>query len=315
MPKKWLQVIDEAVKKIESDEIELGIQVLQKVQEHGKEIPEVMLYLADVWYQLGHLQEASDLIADMLEQPKLNAEMRAEFSLMQAEIALDEGNFELAEDMLFPLREAGYDGVELYLLLADLYAMQDLDEVAAKHLETALSKDPDNQEIKAALSEMYIRAGQFSLAGQYLQQLDEPNAASLLFHGRTLAQMGQFEQAYEAYVQAVAFDPTAEALYGAGLMSFHIGRLEEARQHVEQLLALDEEYVTAYPLLSDIYLSAGKTEAAIEALKQYVELSGFDLDHVKRLIALLTQAGRYEEAKQYQQLFDSWNAAEEEEQV
>lgn len=313
MPKKWLQVIDEAVKKIENNEIDLGIQVLQKVQEHGKDIPEVMLYLADVWYQLGHLQEAGDLVSYILEhQPQLNDELRAEFSLMQAEIALDEGNFELAEDMLFPLQEAGYEGIELYLLLADLYAMQDLDEVAAKHLETALSKDPENQEIKSALSEMYIRAGQFGLAGQLMQQLDEPSSASLLFQGRTLAQCGQFEQAYQAFVQALAFDRSAEALYGSGLMAFHIGRLDEARHHVEQLLALDEEYVTAYPLLSDIYLSDGKTEAAIETLKKYVDLSGFDLDHVKRLIALLTQAGRYDEAKQYQQLFDSWNEAEEE---
>jgi tetratricopeptide (TPR) repeat protein len=184
--------------------------------------------------------------------------------------------------------------------------------VAAKHLETALSKDPENQEIKTALSEMYIRAGQFGLAGKMLQQVDEPSAASFLFQGRTLAQCGQFEQAYEAFAQAITLDRSAEALYGAGLMAFHIGRLDVARQYVEQLLALDEEYVTAYPLLSDIYLSEGKTEAAIEALKQYVDLSGFDLDHVKRLIALLTQSGRYDEVKQYQQLFDSWYEVEEE---
>lgn len=313
MAKKWLQVIDEAIKKIENNEIELGIQVLQKVQEHGKQLPEVMLYLADVWYQLGHQQEASSLLEEMLtRQPEMDEELRAEYRLMLAEIALDEGDFERAEDYLFPLLEEGYQGVQLFLLLADLYAMQDLDEVAVKHLETARGLAPDNQEIKTALSEMYIRAGQFTKAQEILQQVDQPNSASLLFQGRTLAQSGQFEQAYEAFSQALALDVSAEALYGAALMAFHIGRLQEAQKHVQELLALDEEYVAAYPLLSDIYLTAGKTEPAIQALQQYVELSGFDLDHVKRLIALLTQSGRYEEAKHYQKLYDSWNVEDEE---
>ncbi|MGE5701676.1 MAG: pilus assembly protein PilF, partial [Clostridia bacterium] len=115
MPKKWLQVIDEAVKKIENNEIELGIQVLHKVQEHGKALPEVMLYLVDVWYQLGHLEEASELVNEILEaHPEMGTELKAEFSLMQAEMALDDGDFDQAESLLFPMLESGYEGIQLY---------------------------------------------------------------------------------------------------------------------------------------------------------------------------------------------------------
>ncbi len=311
MPKKWLQVINEAVKKIEENEIELGIKVLQKVQEHGKQLPEVMLYLADVWYQLGHLEEATSLLKETVAlHPAMNKTLLTEFHLLLAEIALDEGEFERAQELLYELKESGFDGVQLYLLLADLYAAQELEEVAVKYLEKAKELDPDNVEIASALGEMYIQLGQFDNAQVMLDQIEMPSAASLLFHGRTLAQGGDFEQAYAAFAQALELERTAEGLYGAGLMAFHLGQLEAARGLIEELLVIDEEYVAAFPLLSDIYLSLGKTDMAIDKLIRYVDLSGFDLEHIQRLIALLLQSGRYDEAKQYQKMFESWNEAE-----
>jgi tetratricopeptide (TPR) repeat protein len=144
-----------------------------------------------------------------------------------------------------------------------------------------------------------------------MEELEQNNLEALLFRGRTLAQNGQFEQAYEAYGKALQLERSPEILYAYGMMAFHLGRLEEARETIESLLALDEEYLAGYPLLSDIYLSIGKTEKAIEALKQYVDLSGFDLEQIRRLVALLTQAGRYEEAKTYQKLHDQWNLEDE----
>jgi tetratricopeptide (TPR) repeat protein len=312
MPKKWLYVIDEAVKRIESDEVELGLQALQKVQEHGKELPEVMLYLAETWYRLGHLEQASRLLSEVLEthldmEPSLLRDCR----LLMAEIALDLQDFDTAQHLLYELKETGCDDIQLDLLLADLYALQELDEVALKYLEQARQKEPDNQEIAAALGELYFRVGRTAEALALLEQAGEQSVGYLTYKARSLAQNGDFEQAYQVYRQALQLDRSPEVLYGSALMAFHVGRVEEAAQLVEALQAVDEEYVASYPLAADIYLSMGKTEKAIGALKQYVDLSGFELDQIRRLIALLTQAGRYEEAKEYQKLYDQWNEEEE----
>ncbi|WP_328591384.1 tetratricopeptide repeat protein [Brevibacillus migulae] len=312
MTKQWLFVIDQAVEKIENDEIELGLQALKKVQEHGKDLPEVMLYLADVWFRLGHLQDASELLHDLLAAPeKIKHSLVQECQLLLAEIAITENDLELAQTLLYQLKEEGYEEMELYLLLADLYALQDLDEVAVKYLQMAYEKAPENEQLAAALAEMYIRTGKQSEALELLEEVSEPSVDALLFKGRMLAQNGEIEQAYAAFLEAATKEQSAEILYGCGLMAFHLGALEEAKTYIENMLVLDDEYLAGYPLLSDIYLSLGKTEKAIEALQQYVDLSGYDLEQIRRLIALLQQSGRYEEAKSYQKLHDQWNLEEE----
>ncbi|UFJ42763.1 tetratricopeptide repeat protein [Brevibacillus humidisoli] len=312
MHKKWLQVIDEGVAKIKEDELELGLTVLRKVQEHGKAIPEVMLYLADVWYQLGHLEQAKEVSRMVMGSVPERSEIRMETELLLAEIALDEEQFDEAQAMLYSLMEEGFEEARIYLLLGDLYALQGLDEVAVKYVEQARRLEPDNQQLLVALSELYSRLGRNSDAVAYLQQVDHPDLSSLVTRARTLAQSGDFEAAYDLYRQALERDQSPEILFGCGMMAFHLGRLVEAEGHIEKLLVLDEEYVTAYPLLADIALASGQTEKAITALKQYVSLSGFDTDQIRRLVALLQQAGRYEEAREYQNLHDQWDLSEEE---
>ncbi|MFP3388005.1 tetratricopeptide repeat protein [Brevibacillus sp. SIMBA_040] len=314
MPKKWLYVIDEAIKRIENDEVELGLTALQKVQEHGKDLPDVMMYLAEVWYRLGHLDDAVRLLNDVMEKnPDMEPALRRECQLLLAEIALDSSDFETAQHLLYECKESGFEGIQLDLLLADLYALQDLDEVAVKYLEQARQKEPDNQDIMAALGNLYFRIGEDEQAVQLLELAGAESLDLLLTKGRSLAQNGQFEQAYQVFRQALILDQSPEVLFGSAMMAFHVGRLEEAVELVKNLQAIEEEYVAAYPLAADIYLSLGKTEEAIDSLKQYVSLSGFDLDQIRRLIALLTQSGRYDEAKEYQQLHDSWDEQSDEE--
>ncbi|ERM20135.1 tetratricopeptide repeat protein [Brevibacillus laterosporus] len=311
MPKKWLRIIEEAVNKIENDEMELGLQVLHKIGEHGKEIPEVMFCLADVWYGLGHNQEAIKIIRDLLANPAIPKEMDQEAKIMAAEIALDEADYDAAHEYLYALKEEGYEEIQLYLLLADLYAIQDLEEVAVKYLKIAHERDPDNEELRAALSEMYMKTGEVQEAINLLDEISETTFHALVLKARTFAQQGQFEEAYQLYTKAVQYEQLPEVVYGCALMSFYTDKWEEAERYIQLLIAIDEEYVIAYPLHSDILLSQGKTEAAIDALKKYVDLSGFDVEHIRRLTALLMQAGRYEESKEYQKLLEQWDLQEE----
>nr|WP_126429611.1 tetratricopeptide repeat protein [Brevibacillus marinus] len=310
MHEKWLRVIDEGVAKIKENQVEMGLTVLRKVQEHGKAIPEVMLYLADVWYQLGHLDEAKKAAGLVLDAASEQAEVRLDAELLLAEIALDEAEYDEAQSMLYRLLEAGVKEASVYLLLADLYALQGLDEVALKYVEQARQLEPDNEDLLVALSELYARLGRNSEAVAYLKQVKHPDLSSLVMRARTLAQSGEFEAAYELYRQALEQSQLPEILFGCGMMAFHLGRLAEAEEYVERLLAADEEFVTAYPLLADIALASGKSEKAIDALKQYVTLSGFDSGQIRRLVGLLQQAGRYDEAKEYQTLYEQWNVDE-----
>ncbi|MBO8162984.1 MAG: tetratricopeptide repeat protein [Brevibacillus sp.] len=311
MHQKWLQVIDQGVAKIKENEVELGITVLKKVQEHGKAIPEVMLYLADVWYQLGHLEEARETAQLVVAAASQKSELHREGELLLAEIALDEDRYDEAQAILYRLKEEGCDETRLYLLLGDLYALQGLDEVAMKYVEQARQLEPDNEQLLAALSELYMRLGRNSEAIACMQKADHSDLGSLVMRARTLAQSGDFEAAYQLYRRALEIDKLPEVLFGCGMMAFHLGRLEEAKEYLQMLLALDEEYVTAYPLLADVWLASGRTDKAIDALIQYVKLSGFDTSQIARLIALLRQSGRYEEAKEYQALYDQWERSEE----
>lgn len=307
MHEKWLRVIDEGVAKIKENQLEMGLTVLRKVQEHGKAIPEVMLYLADVWYQLGHLEQAKDAARLALNGAAENVEIRRETEQLLAEIALDEGEYDEAQAILYRLLEEGLKEVRVYLLLGDLYALQGLDEVAVKYVEQASQLEPENEDLLVALSELYARLGRNSEAVACLKRVKQPDLASLVMRARALAQSGDFEAALEVYRKALEQKELPEILFGGGMVAYHLGHLAEAQTYLERLLALDEEYVTAYPLLADIALAAGNSEKAITALKQYVNLSGFEIGQIRRLVGLLQQAGRYEEAKEYQTLYDQWN--------
>ncbi|WP_232696347.1 tetratricopeptide repeat protein [Brevibacillus daliensis] len=314
MPKKWLRVMEEAINKIENNEVELGIQVLNKIGEHGKEFPDVMFYLADVWNELGHTEAAMTILRDLIEEKKGDTELLQEAKIMASEISLDEGDFDTAHDYLYELKDEGYDDTQLYLLLADLYAMQGLEEVAIKYLQVAHSRDDDNEELTTILSEMYLKAGRVQEAIDLLEDISETTFHSLVLKARMFAQQGQFEEAYQLYTKAAQYEQIPEVLYGCSLMAFNTEKWEEALRFVELLLAVDEEYMIAYPLHCDILLSLGNTEAAIESLKKYVDISGFDVEQIRRLTALLLQAGRYEEVKEYQKLLDQWDLQEETEE-
>lgn len=313
MTQAWLSVIDQAVRKIEENEIEVGLSALRKIQEHGRGMPDVMLYLAEVWHQLGHLQEAAELLEEVIRNhPELDVSLKRDAELLLAEIALDEGNLEQAQTILYRLKDNGCDETRLYVLLADLYALQELEEVAVKYLELALKREPANQQIQAALSELYFRVGKVAEALRLVEQLDEPDVSTLLTRARFLAQSGDFEAAYQVYLQVYRHDRSPEVLFGCGLTAHQLGRDEEARQFIEALLALEEEYVTGYPLLADICLSLGDRKRAIRALQTYVDLSGFELEPIARLIALLKQEGRTEEAVKYEALYRQWSTEEDE---
>lgn len=312
MTKQWLHIIDEAVKYIQNNDIELGLAALEKVQTHGKNLPEVMLYLAEVWYELGHLERAKQILFPILQNPSADdQELLEECELLLAEIALEEERYDIAEPLLYGMMERGCPNPRLPLLLADLYIMQGLHEVAVKYLEKAHELQPDEDEIKEALRDLYASTGRMEDALRISGSLKVKNVGALMWEANLRAHRGEFEAAYQLYTEVVQKERHPDAFYAAGMLAFQMGRPEEAVHFLEALLAMEEEYVTAYPVLADSYLSIGKTEEAIRALKTYVNLSGFELHVIKRLIDLLHQSGRYDEAKEYEELYRNWNVDDE----
>src|ERR1700690_1169773 len=87
-----------------------------------------------------------------------------------------------------------------------------------------------------------------------------------------------------------------EALHAQGLAHHQAGRLDEARQAYEQVLAVDPRHFASLHLLGVYAIQTGRLEAATELIGQAISVRADVPDAFGNLANALNRQGRYEAA-------------------
>ncbi len=131
-------------------------------------------------------------------------------------------------EAISPLETAiarGETSKDTYLILADLYRLQQQPEKALEVLEEARARYPNDPEVESQLLNAYVQAG-------------------------------KVEEAMQVYKEAVAREPDNKLYrYNYGSLLLEGGRYDEAIEHLKKATELDPEYANAFYNLGAAYIN------------------------------------------------------------
>ncbi|RXT13926.1 tetratricopeptide repeat protein [Ammoniphilus sp. CFH 90114] len=294
--------IDEAVEKIRSGQVAQGLAILQMLMSEADGQPDFQLLLADVFYDLGHVDTALALLNEAeVYFDELTTDMQIEARTLKAEIMIDLGDLDEAMSELLICVDLEPDYTRASILLADIYLMQNLPEVACRHLENIVEVESDQDDVRYILSDLYIQMGEFEKAQDHLDQLrgTELEQQAKMNQARLWSQMGRFEEAYDLFLQCWREENGTEALFGLTVTALQLERIEEAVGYAKELLKIDSSHIGAYQVLAEAYHKTGQLTEAEQALHSALEHGDQDESILLKLVEVTYDKGELEEAKKY----------------
>jgi tetratricopeptide (TPR) repeat protein len=208
--------------------------------------------------------------------------------------------------------------IEGRLLLAEIHTLGGNDDAAIIEYEEVLKIDPQQKRVALVLISILIKKKQFQSALHHLDKLIEDDPSLVIAHyyrGRIFLELGRYDDAEEAYLEAIQLNETMEpALFDLGslyqmrkanekaveiyekLLEFHpgnalvrerligvyyqMGKKAEAERHMEELKGGSAPGDPRRQSLGLIYLQQGMLDESIEELE--LILSGWPEDDKTR---------------------------------
>ncbi|WP_232718577.1 tetratricopeptide repeat protein [Bacillus sp. FJAT-45037] len=276
-----MRLIQEAVKKIETGDIEKGLDLLKQAEKQADH--DHKYAIAEVYYELGHLKEAERIVEELL------ALYPDEGSLIVflAEVMIDGDKEDEAIEWLLEIKQGDNAYLQAQLLLADLYQMQSLDEVAEQKLLAAVEAAPDEVIISYGLGEFYLERGDYNKSIPYFKKAvhrqDElPGLHVELKMAEAFSASGQFEEALQYYQRGLANHLDPHALFGYGFTAYQVGDMSLAIEQLEALKALDPDFSSLYPYLAKALETENRLDDSMEALK-----AGMSVDEYNEQLYIL----------------------------
>ena len=121
----------------------------------------------------------------------------------------------------------------------------------------------------------------------------EPHVAA----GLLLEEEDKFSDAVEEYKQALALDPSSDALAGLANVYMRGRQFPEAEEYLRKLVAAHPEQAAAHVQLGRVLAAEGKNDAAITELEAAAKMAPADLEVQRDLAELYATAGKNEQAE------------------
>lgn len=294
-----MEILEEAIQKFESGKVDEGLNILKYITKHSKD--KTLLYqVATTYSNYGFVQEALDLARKLLKKyPD-----EEEFILLAADCLIELGDDLQAIEYLDSIQKSSDYYLTSLLMLADLYQLQGLKEVAENKLLEAYHLNQKEPIIWYALAEFYLNQGEYYKASLYYEKLlnDEEYAADEtinLHFAETLTMLGQFEKALPYYEKGLKSENNLDGLFRYGYTAYKAENYEKAIQILHKLQQLDPQYTTLYPILANAYVQTKQMEKAIDTLKEGLTYDEFNSDLYVQLSKLYKQTGKHSEAEKY----------------
>lgn len=167
---------------------------------------------------------------------------------------------------------------EPFLVLADIYMVDNAPAEAAAAAEKFLALKPGDQKGQMLAYEAYLKLGNQAKLDELREVLAKtdvaPKLAIQIYNEGALAdQKGDVDSAIEKFRGALNLDPNmAEAHAGLATVYYRAERLDEALASVEALLAAKPDHANGNRLRFLIQDGRGDRQASDAAMKSYIEI-------------------------------------------
>lgn len=267
-----MNTIRKAMQLIENNEPEQAIVLLKRYTDKANE--DELQIIAEIFIELGFLQDAENILKQLLKKYPKNSELK----IMLSEIYVEWEQDELAISLLNEIDKNDPNYVSSLVQLADLYQVQGLFEVAEQKLLTAKNINPDELLIDFALGELYFSIGEYKKSLIYYEKIlprqDKVVQVSIKERlGEAYAATGEYEKALIYFKENKSKDP--DFLYRYGIIAYQADRTDIAIKVWEDVLKIDPAYSTVYPRLAKAYEEDGNIQEALITAKKGIQNDEF----------------------------------------
>ncbi|WAK01770.1 tetratricopeptide repeat protein [Methylobacter sp. YRD-M1] len=239
---------------------------------------------------------------DVLDELSQRHQNQAEVYFVQSLLAMQMKNTDLAKTKIQQALNVQPDWDKAQIFQAQISASSGDLNTAAKLLEKAAAKYPENDKIKKLLAQVLIKAERYEEAGEVYQGIISANPSdaesqfALALVNLQLSRDNKAEDILKKLLEQPGWQSQA---------SFYLGKIEEKRKNTKKALARFDE-VRDGPFVLDAAISAisllAKDNQFDEANSRLSSLQSQFPKQKLRLI--LIQAELYNQQKQYEQAFN-----------
>ncbi len=282
--KKWLGASwgetmnkkQEAIQLIQAGQIKEGLEKLTQWEKVATD--EEQYEILEIYMELGLTDRAERLIQKWKKSGK---PFDGELITMEAEIKMEHEEEEEAISLLSQIRKEDPAFLKAQLLLADIYQLQGLDEVAEQKLQYALSLAPEEPVIVAAMGYYYMERGDYKKCIPYFKKAEQLGFVgqhdNIKLHlAQAYSATGEFETALDYYEKGLKEREDLDALFGYGYTALQLHDYERAIEPFTRLKELDPEYVTLYPYLVRAHKQLHNYEQALNIAKEGLSYDEFN---------------------------------------
>lgn len=272
---------------------------------------EALLELAEYLESIGFLNQAKTIYEkERASFPEVNINL--------AQIAAEDGDIEAGFTYLDAISPDSDAYLSALLVMADIYDMEGLADVAREKLLLA-SQISDEPLVTFGLAEIEMELGHFSEAIKEYAKLDNRDVLEMTGIstyqriGKAYASLGKFEAAVEFLEKAIEIEYDDETVFELATILYDQDEFQKANTYFKQLDTMDPdfqgyEYVYALSLHEE-----NKTEEALRMAQKGISKNAFDA----RLLLLASQLAYelHDAAQSESYLLSAKEVAEDEEEV
>jgi len=190
------------------------------------------------------------------------------------------------------------------LALADYYQMIGLHEAAEHRIDEAMNLLPNEPLLIFAKAELLLNSGRYLEAARLYEHLKSENTDLPGVNlSERLAEVysagAAYEEAIPYYEESISSHLSPELLFGHGYAAFQVGRYKTAITSLEELLALDPDYFSAYLLLSQAHTMLEQNEKAYTVITDGIKRDTFEKEYYLVAGKLALKLGENEAAEDH----------------
>lgn len=235
---------------------------------------ETLLELAEYLESIGFLPQAREIYLQERESyPEVNINL--------AQIATEDGDIEgafLYLDAISPESEAYLSAL---LVMADIYDMEGLTDVACEKLLLA-SKISDDPLVIFGLAEIELELGNFNQAIKEYAKLDNREILELTGIstyqriGRAYASLGKFEAAIEFLEKTIEIEYDDGTIFELATILYDQGEYQKANVYFKQLDTMNPDFEGYEYIYAQSLHEENKTEEALRLVQKGLSKNEFD---------------------------------------
>lgn len=235
---------------------------------------ETLLELAEYLESIGFLPQAREIyLQEREDYPEVNINL--------AQIATEDGDIEeafLYLDAISPENEAYLSAL---LVMADIYDMEGLTDVAREKLLLA-SEISDEPLVIFGLAEIELELGNFNQAIKEYAKLDNREILELTGIstyqriGRAYASLGKFEAAIEFLEKAIEIEYEDGTIFELATILYDQGEYQRANVYFKQLDTMNPDFEGYEYVYAQSLHEENKTEEALRLVQKGLSKNEFD---------------------------------------